>query len=152
MNYIYKVQAMVLTVGLISTVAINAQAQTVEEETVCYLRQANGSVVDLTRLCGVRVPNRPKETAPSLAEKQAQFIRAFYQKLQGLPQEKDVLAQVDPDALIGKANQLCAALSDGTYEKPPVQQPDEPYDRQLANLEDTIVDQVARRYFCPSSN
>jgi hypothetical protein len=63
------------------------------------------------------------------------------------------LEQSDPDALIGKANQVCNAIKEGTYQRPQAQpNPDEPNERRIANLEEAFVDQVvASQGFCVES-
>jgi hypothetical protein len=69
-------------------------------------------VIDLRKMCGRTIQ---KARALSPAERQAQFLRNFYEKIQSHPAGKEILEQSDPDALIGKANQVCYVIKQGTY-------------------------------------
>ncbi len=153
MNYIYKWETVVLAIGVTLGLPAIAQAQEHPESLTCYMQLSDKSVVNLMRLCERNVLPYATTAKVSLAEQQNRFLKDFYQQVQRYPEGKDVLAQVDSDALIGKANLVCTALKENTYEQPQINpNANEPDSRKIANLEDAIVDQIARRSFCPEVN
>ena len=147
MNFIFKVKAVILCVGLSVGVALANKAQAEDTDLLCYM-VIDERIIDLRTMCGRTIQ---KARALSPAERQAQFLRNFYEKIQSHPAGKEILEQSDPDALIGKANQVCA-IKQGTYQRPQAQpNPDEPDERRIANLEEAFVDQVASQGFCVES-
>ncbi len=148
MNFICQVKAVILCVGLSVSVALANQAQAEDIDLLCYVVMPDQRIIDLGKMCG-----RKKAPALSPAERQAQFLRNFYEKIQSHPAGKKILEQSDPDALIGKANQICKAIKEGTHRPPQAQpNPDEPDERRIANLEEAFVDQVvASQGFCVES-
>ena len=148
MNFICKVKAVILCVGLSVGVALANQAQAEDIDLVCYVVMPDQRIIDLKKMCG----RTQKARILSPAERQAQFLRNFYAKIQSHPAEKEILEQSDPDALIGKANQICNAIKKGSYQPPQAQpNPDEPNERRIADLEEAFVDQVASQGFCVES-
>jgi hypothetical protein len=148
MNFIGKVKAVILCVGLSVGVALANEAQAEDIDLLCYAVMPDQRIIDLKTMCG----RTQKARALSPAERQAQFLRKFYEKIQSHPAGKEILEQSDPDALIGKANQVCNAIKEGTYQRPQAQpNPDEPDERRIANLEEAFVDQVASQGFCVES-
>ena len=148
MKFIYKVKAVILCVGLSVGVALANQAQAEDIDLLCYVVMPDQRIIDLKTMCG----RTKKARALSPAERQAQFLRNFYEKIQSHPAGKEILEQSDPDALIGKANQICNAIKQGTYQPPQAQpNPDEPSERRIADLEEAFVDQVASQGFCGES-
>ena len=149
MNFICKVKAVILCVGLSIGVALANQAQAEDIDLLCYVVMPDQQIIDLKKMCG-RTIQKARTLSP--AERQAQFLRNFYQKLQSHPAGKEILEQSDPDALIGKANQVCNAIKEGTYQPSQAQlNPDEPNERRIADLEEAFVDQVASQGFCVES-
>lgn len=143
MHYIGKLPGGLLAIGL--SVALPVQAQT-HEPTVCYMQLANRAIVNLAKLCN----SAPPPASLSAAERQAQFLRAFYQQIQNYPEASTIIAKADPDALIGKANVICRALQTGSYVPQALSATaDQPEFRRLANLEEAVVAQVAQQNFCP---
>ena len=148
MKFICKVKAVILCVGLSVGVALANQAQAKDIDLLCYVVMPDQRIIDLGKMCGRSI----QKAALSPAERQAQFLRNFYEKLQSHPAGKEILEQSDRDALIGKANQVCNAIKQGTYQPPQAQpNPDEPDERRIADLEEAFVDQVARQGFCVES-
>jgi hypothetical protein len=145
MNFICKVKAVILGVGLSVGVALANQAQAKDIELLCYVVMPDQRIIDLGKMCGRSIE---KARALSPAERQAQFLRKLYEKIQSHPAGKEILEQTDPDALIGKANQVCNAIKQGTYQRQAQPNPDEPDERRIANLEEAFVDQVASQGFC----
>ena len=149
MKFIGKVKAVILCVGLSVGVALADRVQAEDIDLLCYAVMPDQRIVDLKKMCGRTIQ---KARVLSHAERQAQFIQNFYAKLQSHPAGKEILEQSDPDALIGKANQVCNAIKEGTYQPPQAQpNPDEPDERRIADLEEAFVDQVASQGFCVSS-
>jgi hypothetical protein len=149
MKFIYKVKALLLCVGLSVGVALANQAQAEDTDLLCYVVMPDQRIIDLRTMCG-RTIQKARVLSP--AERQAQFLRTFYEKIQSHPAGKEILEQSDPDALIGKANQVCNAIKEGTYQPPQAQpNPDEPNERIIADLEEAFVDQVASQGFCVES-
>jgi len=149
MKFIGKVKAVILCVGLSVGVALADRAQAENIDLLCYVVMPDQRIIDLRTMCG-RTIQKARVLSP--AERQAQFLQNFYAKLQSHPAGKEILEQSDPDALIGKANQVCNAIKQGTYQPPQAQpNPDEPDERRIANLEEAFVDQVARQGFCVES-
>ena len=149
MNFICKVKAVILCVGLSVGVALANQAQAEDIDLLCYVVMPDQRIIDLKKMCG-RTLQKARTLSP--AERQAQFLRNFYEKLQSHPAGKEILEQSDPDALIGKANQVCNAIKEGTYQPPQTQpNPDEPNERKIADLEEAFVEQVASQGFCGES-
>ena len=149
MNFIRKVKAVILCVGLSVGVALPNQAQAEDIDLLCYVVMPDQRIIDLGKMCGRSIQ---KARILSPAERKAQFLRNFYEKLQSHPAGKEILEQSDRDALIGKANQVCNAIKQGTYQPPLAQpNPDEPDERRIADLEEAFVDQVARQGFCVGS-
>ena len=149
MKFIGKVKAVILCVGLSVGVALADRVQAEDIDLLCYAVMPDQRIVDLKKMCGRTIQ---KARALSPAERQAQFLQNFYAKLQSHPAGKEILEQSDPDALIGKANQVCNAIKQGTYQPPQAQpNPDEPDERRIADLEEAFVDQVASQGFCVSS-
>jgi hypothetical protein len=149
MKFIYKVKALLLCVGLSVGVALANQAQAEDTDLFCYVVMPDQRIIDLRTMCG-RTIQKARVLSP--AERQAQFLRTFYEKIQSHPAGKEILEQSDPDALIGKANQVCNAIKEGTYQPPQAQpNPDEPNERIIADLEEAFVDQVASQGFCVES-
>jgi len=149
MNFICQVKAVILCVGLSVGVALTNQAQAEDIDLLCYVVMPDQRIIDLKKMCG-RTIQKARVLSP--AERQAQFLRNFYEKIQSHPAGKEILEQSDPDALIGKANQVCNAIKQGTYQPPQVQlNPDEPDERRIPNLEEALVDQVASQGFCGES-
>jgi len=148
MKFICKVKAVILCVGLSVGVALGNQAQAEDIDLLCYVVTPDQRIIDLKKMCG-RTLQKARTLSP--AERQAQFLRNFYEKLQSHPAGKEILEQSDPDALIGKANRVCNAKK-GTYQ-PPQAPPnsDEPDERRIPNLEEALVDQVASQGFCVES-
>jgi len=141
-------RAVILCLGLLLGVALADQAQAEDIDLLCYVVMPDQRIIDLGKMCG-RIQ---KARVLSPAERQAQFLRKFYEKIQSHPAGKEILEQSDPDALIGKANQVCNAIKQGTYQSPQAQpNPDEPDERRIANLEEAFVDQVASQGFCVES-
>jgi hypothetical protein len=149
MKFIGKVKAVILCVGLLGGVALADLAQAEDIDLLCYVVTPDQRIIDLKKMCG----RTQKARSLSPAERQAQFLRKFYENIQGHPAGKEILEQSDPDALIGKANQVCNAIKQGTYQPPQAQlNPDEPDERRIANLEEAFVDQVvASQGFCVQS-
>jgi len=148
MNFICKVKAVILCVGLSVGVALANQAQAEDIDLLCYVVMPDQRIIDLKKMCG----RTQKARVLSPAERQAQFLQNFYKKIQSHPAGKEILEQADPDALIGKANQVCNAIKQGTYQPPQAQlNPDEPDERRIPNLEEAFVDQVASQGFCGES-
>jgi hypothetical protein len=147
MKFIYKMRAVILCLGLLLGVALADQAQAEDIDLLCYV-VIDERIIDLEKMCG----RTQKARVLSPAERQAQFLRKFYENIQSHPAGKEILEQSDPDALIGKANQVCNAIKEGTYQPPQAQQNlDEPDERRIANLEEAFVDQVASQGFCVDS-
>jgi hypothetical protein len=147
MNFICKVKAVILCVGLSVGVALANQAQAEDIDLLCYV-VIDERIINLEKMCG----RTQKARVLSPAERQARFLRNFYEKIQSHPAGKEILEQSDPDALIGKANQVCNEIKQGTYQPPQAQpNPDEPDERRIANLEEAFVDQVASQGFCVES-
>jgi hypothetical protein len=148
MNFICKVKTVILCVGLLVGVALANKAQAEDTDLLCYM-VIDERIIDLRTMCGRTIQ---KARALSPAERQAQFLRNFYEKIQSHPAGKEILEQADPDALIGKANQVCNAIKQGTYQPPQAQfNPDEPDERKIPNLEEAFVYQVASQGFCGES-
>ena len=148
MNFICKVKAVIL-VGLSVSVALANQAQAEDIDLLCYLVMPDQRVIDLGKMCD-RTIKKARVLSP--AERQAQFLRKFYEKIQSHPAGKEILEQTDPDALIGKANQVCNAIKEGFHQPSQAQpNPDEPNERRIADLEEAFVDQVASQGFCIES-
>jgi hypothetical protein len=149
MNFIYKVRAVILCVGLSVGIVLANQAQAEDIDLLCYEVMPDQRIIDLKKMCGRTIQ---KAGTLSPAERKAQFLRNFYEKLQSHPAGKEILEQSDPDALVGKANQVCNAIKQGTYQPPQAQpNPDEPDERRIANLEEALVDQIASQGFCVES-
>jgi len=149
MNFICKVKAVILCVGLSVGVALADQAQAEDIDLLCYVVMPNQQIIDLGKMCG-RTIQKARVLSP--AERQAQFLRNFYEKIQSHPAGKEILEQTDPDALIGKANQFCNAIKEGFHQPFQAQpNPDEPDERRIANLEEAFVDQAASEGFCVES-
>ena len=145
MKFISKMRVVILCLGLLLALADQTQAEDID--LLCYVVMPDQRIIDLGKMCG-----RKKAPALSPAERQAQFLRNFYEKIQSHPAGKEILEQSDPDALIGKANQICKAIKEGTHQPPQAQpNPDEPDERRIANLEEAFVDQVASQSFCVES-
>ena len=148
MNFICKVKAVILCVGLSVGVALADQAQAEDNDLLCYV-VIDQRIINLEKMCG-RTIQKARVLSP--AERQAQFLRKFYENIQSHPAGKEILEQTDPDALIGKANQFCNAIKQGTYQPPQAQpNPNEPNERRIADLEEAFVDQVASQGFCVES-
>jgi hypothetical protein len=148
MNFICKLKAVILCVGLSSGVALANQAQAEDIDLLCYV-VIDERIINLEKMCG-RTIQKTRPLSP--AERQAQFLRKFYENIKSHPAGKEILEQSDPDALIGKANQVCNGIKEGTYQRPQAQpNPDEPDERRIANLEEAFVDQVASQGFCVES-
>jgi len=136
----------ILCLGLLLALADRAQAEDID--LLCYA-VIDERIINLEKMCD-RTIQKARVLSP--AERQAQFLRNFYEKIQNHPAGKEILEQSDPDALIGKANQVCNAIKQGTYQPPQAQpNPDEPDERRIANLEEAFVDQVASQSFCIES-
>jgi hypothetical protein len=149
MNFIYKVKAVIFCVGLSIGVAFANQAQAEDIDLLCYVVMPDQQIIDLKKMCG-RTIQKARTLSP--AERQAEFLRTFYEKIKSHPAAKEILEQSDPDALIGKANQLCNAIKQKNYQRPQAQpNPDEPSERRIADLEEAFVDQVASQGFCLES-
>jgi hypothetical protein len=149
MKFICKVKAVLLSVGLLIGVALDNQAQAKNIDLVCYVVMPDQRIIDLGKMCS-RTIQKVRSLSP--AEREAQFLRNFYEKLQSHPAGKEILEQSDPDALIGKANQICNAIKEGTYQPLQTQpRPDEPDERRIANLEEAFVEQLASQSFCVDS-
>src|SRR4028118_2263613 len=147
MKFTYKMRVVILCLGLLLGVALADQAQAEDIDLLCYV-VIDERIIDLEKMCG----RTQKARSLSPAERQAQFLRKFYENIQGHPAGKEILEQSDPDALIGKANQVCNAIKQGTYQPPQAQlNPDEPDERRIPNLEEAFVDQVASQGFCGKS-
>jgi hypothetical protein len=150
MQYIGKWWAGVLMIGLGIGIMPPVLAQTPELASVCYMQLPNRVIVNLTKLCGD--PRRQTGQKSAIAERQAQFLKDFYQQIQDYPEGMAIMAGIDPDALIGKANLVCQALKAGRYAPPPSPPAiDQPEFRRLADLEETVVAQVAQQSFCPET-
>jgi len=148
MNFICQVKAVILCVGLSLSVALANQAQAKDTDLLCYVVMPDQRIIDLKKMCG----RTQKSRTLSPAERQAQFLRDFYEKIQSHPAGKEIWEQSDPDALIGKANQVCNAIKEGTYQQPQAQpNPNEPNERRIADLEEAFVNQVASQGFCVES-
>jgi hypothetical protein len=132
-------------VGLSVGVALANQAQAEDIDLLCYVVMPDQRIIDLGKMCGRTI----QKLSLSPAERQAQFLRNFYEKIQSHPAGKEIAEQTDPDALIGKANQVCNAIKQGTYQ--PFQAQPNPDERRIANLEEAFVDQVASQGFCVES-
>lgn len=141
MNYIGKWLVGAGLVGL----ALPVQAQPIDSTLICYMQLPNQSIVNLVKLCG----RRHAPTRPHSSDRQAQFLQDFAQQVQLYPQGADILAQADPDALIGKANLVCQALRRGSY-KPtlPDNSADQPLFRQQADVAAIVIEQVAQQAYC----
>lgn len=149
MKFTGKIKTVILCVGFSLGVALANQAQAEDIELLCYAVMPDQRIIDLKKMCG-RTIQKARVLSP--AEQQAQFLRNFYAKIQSHPAEKEILEQSDPDALIGKANQVCNAIKQGTYQPPQAQpNPDEPNERRIADLEEAFVNQVASQGFCVES-
>ncbi|MEG4280444.1 hypothetical protein QUA62_23655 [Microcoleus sp. MON1_C1] len=149
MKFIYQVKAVILCVGLLVSGGLADRVQAEDIDLLCYVVMPDQRIVDLGKMCG-RTIQKPRVLSP--AERKAQFLQNFYAKVQSHPAGKEILEQSDPDALIGKANQVCNAIKEGTYQPPQAQpNPDEPDERRIANLEEAFVDQVASQGFCVES-
>jgi hypothetical protein len=148
MKFIYKTRVVILSLGFLLGLALADQAQAEDIDLLCYV-VIDERIINLEKMCG----RTQKARVLSPAERQAQFLRNFYEKIQSHPAGKEILEQSDPDALIGKANQVCNAIKEGTYQQPQAQpNPDEPDERRIANLEEAFVDQVvASQGFCVES-
>jgi hypothetical protein len=148
MNFISKMKTVILCVGLSVGLALATQAQAEDIDLLCYVVMPDQRIIDLKKMCG----RTQKTRTLSPAERQPQFLRNFYAKIQSHPSGKEILEQSDPDALIGKANQVCNAIKKGSYQPPQGQpNPDEPNERKIADLEEAFVDQVASQGFCIES-
>jgi hypothetical protein len=148
MNFISKMKTVILCVGLSVGLALATQAQAEDIDLLCYVVMPDQRIIDLKKMCG----RTQKTRTLSPTERQAQFLRNFYAKIQSHPLGKEILEQSDPDALIGKANQVCNAIKKGSYQPPQGQpNPDEPNERKIADLEEAFVDQVASQGFCRES-
>jgi hypothetical protein len=147
MKFICKVKTLILCVELLVGVALADQVQAEDIDLLCYA-VIDQQVINLEKMCG-RTIQKARVLSP--AERQAQFLRNFYEKIQSHPAGKEILEQSDPDALIGKANQICNAIKEGTYQPLPQPNPDELDERRIANLEEVFVDQVASQGFCVDS-
>ncbi|MEG3899211.1 hypothetical protein QT989_26645 [Microcoleus sp. SVA1_B6] len=149
MKFIGKVKAVILCVGLLVSGVLADRVQAEDIDLLCYVVMPDRRIIDLGKMCGRTIL---KARVLSPAERKAQFLRNFYEKLQSHPAGKEILEQSDPDALIGKANQVCNAIKEGTYQPPQAQpNPDEPDERRIADLEEAFVDQVASQGFCVES-
>jgi hypothetical protein len=147
MKFIYKMKVVIFCLGLLLGVALADQAQAEDIDLLCYV-VIDERIINLEKMCG----RTQKAPVLSPAERQAQFLRNFYEKIQSHPAGKEILEQSDPDALIGKANQVCNAIKQRTYQPPQAQPtPDEPNERRIADLEEAFVDQVASQNFCVDS-
>src|SRR4028118_1072540 len=148
MKFTYKMRVVILCLGLLLGVALANQAQAEDIDLVCYV-VIDERIINLEKMCG-RTIQKARVLSP--AERQAQFLRNFYEKIQSHPAGKEILEQSDPDSLIGKANQVCNAIKKGSYQPPQGQpNPDEPNERKIADLEEAFVDQVASQGFCRES-
>jgi len=122
MNFICKVKAVILCVVSVG-VALANQAQAEDIDLLCYVVMPDQRIIDLKKMCG-RTIQKARVLSP--AERQAQFLR--------------------------KANQVCNAIKQGTYQPPQAQlNLDEPDERRIPNLEEAFVDQVASQGFCGES-
>ena len=149
MKFTYKMRVVILCLGLLLGVALADQAQAEDIDLLCYVVMPDKRIIDLKKMCG-RTIQKARVLSP--AERQAQFLRNFYEKIQSHPAGKEIAEQTDPDALIGKANQICNAIKQGTYQPPQAQpNPNEPNERRIADLEEAFVDQVASQGFCVES-
>jgi Protein of unknown function (DUF732) len=147
MNYTGKWSAGMCAIGWSLGLA-TASATPLDRDSVCYMQLPNQPMVDLTKLCNGKLAPTKKLSA---TERKAQFLRDFYQQIQNYSAGAEIAAESDPDALIGKANQVCRALQTGDYEPPviPADSASQPAFRQRADLVEIVVDQAARRSFCP---
>ena len=149
MKFICKVKAVILCVGLLVGVSLADRVQAKDINLLCYVIMPDQRIIDLGKMCGRSIE---KARALSPEEREAQFLRNFYEKLQSHPAGKEILEQSDPDALIGRANQICNAIKEGTYQSPQTQSnPNEPDERRIANLVEAFVDEVASQGFCVDS-
>jgi hypothetical protein len=148
MKFICKVKFVIMCVGLSVGVALTNQAQAKDIDLLCYVIMPDQRIVDLRTMCG-RTIQKTRVLSP--AERQAQFLRNFYEKIQSHPAGKEILEQSDPDALIGKANQVCNAIKQGTYQPQTQPNPDAPKERRIPDLEEAFVDQIASQGFCVDS-
>jgi hypothetical protein len=147
MKFIYEMRVVIFCLGLLLGVALADQAQAEDIDLLCYV-VIDERIINLEKMCG----RTQKARVLSPVERQAQFLRNFYEKIQSHPAGKEILEQSDPDALIGKANQVCNAIKQGTYQPPQAQlNPDEPNERRIADLEEAFVNQVASQSFCVES-
>jgi hypothetical protein len=99
MKFICKVKAVILCVGLLVGVALADRVQAKDIDLLCYVIMPDQRIIDLGKMCGRSIE---KARTLSPAEREAQFLRNFYEKLQSHPEEKEILEQSDPDALIGR--------------------------------------------------
>ncbi|OLP17925.1 hypothetical protein BST81_12775 [Leptolyngbya sp. 'hensonii'] len=147
MKLIVSVKVALWSVALLAGIPTStAVVQAQDIDLVCYVQTSGQQISDLSKWCGSSEAVLRRLRSLSPAQRKAQFLQSIYRQFQNHP-ERDVLGQADPDALIGKANQICEAVKSGTYQ-PPVQinEPDEV--RRMANLEEALIDQVVREGFC----
>ena len=148
MKYIGKWPIGVLAIGLSGGITLPTQAQTLDRLPVCYMQLPNQAIVNLAKLCGD--PRYQFIKQRSTPERQAQFLKDFYQQIQNYPEGAAIVTEADPDALIGKANLVCQALKTG-HHVPPIwpDQSEQPEFRQRADRVEAVVAQIAPHSLCP---
>jgi hypothetical protein len=86
MNFIYKMRAVILCLGLLLGVALANQTQAEDIALLCYVVMPDQRIINLKKMCG-RTIQKARSLSP--AERQAQFLRNFYEKLQSHPAGKE---------------------------------------------------------------
>ena len=123
------------------------------EAPICYMQRANGSTVDLSKLCGAQVEGT------NLSEKDQKFLDS-YNNLLSPYQEGQVLvtpnAEKDPQSTIKLAQGVCSALErkvsldeiqKSQYDR--IRETEDPRRQKIALIEAEIIDFLAPEFYCP---
>lgn len=120
---------------------------------VCYIQKANGSTMDLSRLCG------KQGSGTTLSEIDQKFLDSYNKSFNSYQQVQVLVipgAEKDPLSAIKKAQDVCSALKSKVpldkietdqYEK--IIETEDPRNQKIALMESEIIDSLATKFYCP---
>jgi len=111
------------------------------EDSICYMRTADGRAINLSNLCG----GRRTGVSPALSGTDQQFLAEYQnflsRRINTSPLVRTALAQAQqsPQSVVERARSVCSSMQAGIYPDSTVGQ----------TIDADLINTMALEYYCP---
>lgn len=120
---------------------------------ICYIQEANGSTLDLSKLCGEH------EITTHLSETDQKFLASYNNSLSAYQNVQTLVTpdtEKNPESPIKLAQNVCSALKSQvplaqiqTEQYQRIIETEDPRNQKFALIEAEIIESLATKFYCP---